>query len=215
MFLKLLYLDRGSGRTLGPSATPFARSDAEPAPGLDRVQEDHDPRLRGEPDHRVDPREVRGIRSRQVARRRERLDAVEGRAVAPAARVRRAQQIHQEGVEPRGAAVGDERGSVLQAQVSDHGLRRVPDDHERRVALIDEIAPAAGDLEGVDEAPGGRRAPVPCRRRRRARCVRSPPSPRARRAPSGTGPKTRRSSDVRTPFDLRIRAFSNPSRFVR
>ena len=54
-------------------------------------------------------------------------------------------------LKPASLSVFDVRGGVLQAQVPDHRLRGVADDHERHVALIDEVTMIRREFERVDE----------------------------------------------------------------
>jgi hypothetical protein len=67
--------------------------DAEEAPGLGRIEHDHDAVPRRDLQHVIDAGEVAGVRSRQVHGRRERDDPVERAPVGPPARVRAAEQI--------------------------------------------------------------------------------------------------------------------------
>ena len=146
---------------------PVLSKDVEPAPGLDRVEEDDDVVSAGEPDHRVSSLEVRRIRFREVAGGAERLDPVVGRTVTPAARVRRAEQVDPDRVEARLLPIGQVGPRVLQAQISDQRLGRVADDEERLAALVDEIPPVPGDPEREHERALRRRR-IPCLRAARA-----------------------------------------------
>ena len=126
--------------------------DVEPAARLDRIEEDDDAVACRHADDRVDPREVGGIRSRQVARGAKRRDPVNCLRVGAATRVRRTEQVYPDRVEAGLLPVGEVGGCLLQVQVPDERLRRVARDQERLTVLVDEIAPTSGDLERKDEA---------------------------------------------------------------
>ena len=63
----------------------------------------------------------------------------------------------QSALNPAALRSRDVGGGVVDAQVPDHRLRRVADDHERHVALIDEVTPIARELEREDESVCRRR----------------------------------------------------------
>ena len=130
---------------------PVPAKDVEPAPGLDWVEEDDDVVSAGKTDDRVGSLEVRRIRSREVARREEGSDPVVGRPVAPTARIRRAEQIDPDRVEPRSLPIGQVAPRILETQISDQRLGRIADDEEWLAALVYEIPPISGDLEGEQE----------------------------------------------------------------
>ena len=111
---------------------PLARSVLSHPAGFDRIEEHDHPCLSREPDDCVGlPRNRRGSGSK-VSGLGERLYAVTRRPVIPATSVLGAQQIDQQRVEARGLAVGDEHGSLVQAEIADQCLRRVAHDENGR-----------------------------------------------------------------------------------
>src|SRR5262249_35607461 len=119
-----------------------ALEDAQPTAGLDRVEEDDDPVLCCKTDHFVDAAEERRVRSSAVAGCLAGSYAVIGGGVCPITRVGRAEGVDPNRVEPGCSAVGEELLGVSDGEVDGHGLRRVAHDHERAVALVDEIPPS-------------------------------------------------------------------------
>ena len=72
-------------------------------------------------------------------------------------------RLTQIALKPACLAIGQVGPGVLQAQISDQRLGRIADDEERLAALVDEIPPIPGDLEGEQErALRCLRIRVPC-----------------------------------------------------
>src|SRR5262249_61729173 len=121
---------------------------------LHRVEEDYDAGLRRELDDVVDSGEIREIRCGKIGGLRERRNSVVGLPVASTTRIALAEQVDPERVEAGCSAIRDERRRLAKTDVADHCLRRVADDQERRVPLIDEVPLVRGDLERMDHYVG-------------------------------------------------------------
>ena len=70
-----------------------------------------------------------------------------GRSVIPAARIGAHNKLIQSALNPAALRSAMKEAASSNAEVADQGLRRVPDDQERRIVLVDEIPPVLRRFE--------------------------------------------------------------------
>ena len=107
-----------------------------PATSFDRIEKDCDSVLGRKSNHGIRSPEVGFVRRCEVSRLLERSDAIVRRRISSTCGVGVAKEVNPNRVESCGMAIGEVSLRVLERDVDDEGLWRVPDDQEGDAARI-------------------------------------------------------------------------------